>query len=88
MQRVYQALAVLAGFVHDGSSLKLYSLGVRELVSQPLLSFVGVRDLFLRRCLLVHPKFLHEALVEPRGAIIDSLHIVRCRCKVIFQALG
>ena len=29
-----------------------------------------------------------STLVEHRGAIVDSLHIVRCRCRVIFQVLG
>ena len=37
---------------------------------------------------LLHPKFLHEAPVEHQGAIVGSLHIVRCRYMVIFWVLG
>ena len=83
--RVYPALAVLAGFVRDGRFLKFYNLGVQEWVFRPLLQFVEVRDLFLRRYLHLHPKCLHEAQVERLGAIVGSLHIVRCRCMGIFR---
>ena len=79
---------VLTGFVRDGIFPKLYSLEVQELEFQPLQCFMEVRDLFLRRYFLLRPKFLHEAPVEHQGAIVDSLHIVRCRCMVIFPALG
>ena len=68
---------VLGGFAHDGSFPKLYSLEVQESVSQPLLCFMEVWDLFLRWYFVLHPKFLHEAQVEPEGAIVGSLHIVR-----------
>ena len=79
MQRVYPASAVLAGFVCDGMFPKLYSLEVQGSVSQPPHWFVKKRDLFLRRYSLLRPKFLHEALVEPEGAIVGSLRTVRCR---------
>ena len=49
---------------------------------------VELWDLFLQWYFLLHPKFLHVALVELEGAIIDSLRIVRCRSLVIFWALG
>ena len=75
---MYQALAVLTGFVRDGSFPKLYSLEVQELEFQPLQCFVEVRDLFLRQYNLLRLKYLHKARVEPEGAIVDSLHIVRC----------
>ena len=86
--RVCPALVVLADFIRDGSFLKLYSLGVQELVSRPLLQIVAVQKLFLRRYFLLRPKCLHEAPVERRGAIVCSLCIVRCRCMVIFWVLG
>ena len=78
----------LAGFVHDGSFLKLYSLEVQGSVSQPLLGFVEVRDLFLRRYFLLCLKFLHKARVERQDVIINSLRVVRCRYMVIFRVLG
>ena len=77
--QVFLALEVLASFARDGSFPKFYNLEVQEWVSQPLFCFVEVRDLFLRRYLFLHPKFLHEAQVELEGAIIDSLRTVRCR---------
>ena len=79
VQQVCPALAVLAGFAHGGSFLKLYSSGVQESVPQPLLGFVEVRDLFLRWYCFLCPKVLHEAQVELEDAIVDSLRIVRCR---------
>ena len=86
--RVYPASAVLAGFAHDGMSLKSYSLEDQEWVFQPLLQIVGMRDLFLRQYFVLCPKCLREAWVEHRGAIVDFLRIVRCRCMVIFRVLG
>ena len=88
MWRVSLAWVVLTSFVRDGRFPKLYSLEVRGLVSQPPLGFVEVRDLFLRWYFLLHPKFLHEAQVEPEDAIFDSLRIVRCCSLVIFRVLG
>ena len=88
MLRVFVAWEVLAGFIHDGNFPKLYSSEVRESVSRLPLGFVVMRDLFLRRYYVLHPKFLHEAQVEHQGAIIDSLHIVGCRYMVIFRVLG
>ena len=64
MMLEYPALAVLAGFVHDGRFLRFYSLGVLESVFRPLPQFVEVWDLFLRWYFHLHPKFLHEAPVE------------------------
>ena len=84
----YPALVVLLGFVRDGKFLKPCSLGVQEWEFRPLLQFVEVRDLFLRRYFLLRPKCLREALVEHRGAIFDFLRIVRCCCMVIFRVLG
>ena len=86
--REYPALVVPSGFVHDGRFLKSYNLGVQEWVFRPLLQFVEVRDLFLRRYYLLRPKCLLEALVEHRGAIFGSLRTVRCRYMVIFRVLG
>ena len=88
MQRVSLALAVLTGFVCDGSFLKLYSLEAQGLVSQPLLGFAEVQDLFLQQYFLLCPKFLHEAHMELLDAIVDSLRIVRCHYMEIFRALG
>ena len=45
-------------------------------------------DLFLQCYFLLLPKFLHVALMEQEGAIVDSLHVVWCRSLVIFRALG
>ena len=56
MWLVFPALAVLAGFVRDGNSPKLCSLEVQGSVSQPLLGFVEVWDLFLRQHCLLCPK--------------------------------
>ena len=86
--REFPALVVLSDFVRDGRFLKPYNLGVQEWVFRPLLQFVEVRDLFLRRYSLLRPKCLRDALVEHWGAILDSLRIVRCRCMVICQVLG
>ena len=86
--REYPALVVLSGFVRDGRFLKPYNLGVQEWVFRPLLQFVEVRDLFLRRNDFLRPKCLCGAPVERQGAIIDFLRIVRCRCMVIFWVLG
>ena len=86
--REYQALGVLSGFVRDGRFLKPYNLGVREWVFRPLLQFVEVRDLFLRRYLSLRPKCPLEAPEERQGAIVDSLCIVRYRYMVIFRVLG
>ena len=82
--RVFPALVALASFVRDGNSLKLCSLGVQEWVFRPLLQFVDVRDLFLRRYYFLRPKCLHEAPVEHQGAIVGSLRIVRYHYMVIF----
>ena len=82
------ALAVLAGFVHDGRFLKFCNSEVQESVFRPLLRFVEVRDLFLRRNDFLRPKCLCGAPVERQGAIVDFLRIVRCRCMVIFRVLG
>ena len=48
---------------------------------------VELRDLFLRWYFL-HLKFLHVAPVELEGAIVDSLHAVRCHSLGIFRVLG
>ena len=70
--REYPALVVLSNFVRGGSFLKFYNLGVQEWVFRPLLQFVEVRDLFLRRYLFLRPKCLLEAQVERQGATLSS----------------
>ena len=86
--RVYQALVVLARFSRDGMFVMSGSLGDQESEFLHPPQLVGLRDLFLRRYLILRPKFLHVALVELEGATFDSLRIVRCRSLEIFRALG
>ena len=81
-------VAVLRGFVRDGIFLRFDNLGDQEseLLCPP--NSVELWDLFLWWYFVPHPKFLHVALEELEGAIVDSLHTVRCRSLVTFWVLG
>ena len=78
----------LVGSIRDGMFLMFNNLGDQG--SGPLCppSYMEQRDSFLWWHFLLHPKFLHVAPVELEDAIIDSLHVVRCRSLVIFRVLG
>ena len=66
----------LACFTHDGRSGMSSNLGVQELELLRPPNSVESRDLFLQWYLILHPKFLHVALMELEGAIVGSLHVV------------
>ena len=83
-----QARVEHGSFICDGMFLMFDNLGDQEseLLCPP--NSVEQQDLFLRCYFLLLPKFLHVALMEQEGAIVDFLHVVRCCSLVIFQALG
>ena len=81
-------VAVLRGFVRDGIFLRFDNLGDQESELLCLPNSVELWDLFLQWYFVPHLKFLHVALKELEGAIIDSLHTVRCCSLVIFRVLG
>ena len=64
------------------------NLGDQESELLCLPNSVELWDLFLQWYFVPHLKFLHVALKELEGAIIDSLHTVRCCSLVIFRVLG
>ena len=86
--RLFQARVELVNSVRDGKFLMFDSLGDHELELLCLPNSVEQQDLFLWWYFLLHPKFLHLALVELEDAIIGSLRVVRCHSLVIFWALG
>ena len=85
---LYQVRVELVSSIRDGMFQMFDNLEDQEseLLCPP--SSVEPRDLFLRWYFLLHPKFLHVALVEPEGVIIDSLRVARCCSLVIFRVLG
>ena len=87
-ERMSQAVVGLSGFAHDGIFLKFNNLEDQEseLLCPP--NPVELWDLFLQWYFLLHPKFLHVALSELEGVIVDSLRAVRCCSLVIFRVLG
>ena len=83
-----QARVEHGSFIRDGMFLMFDNLGDQELELLCPPNSVEQRDLFLRCYFLLLRKFLHVALMEQEGAIVDSLHVVRCRSLVIFWVLG
>ena len=65
-------VAVLRGFVCDGIFLRFDNLGDQELELLCPPNSVELQDLFLQQYLTLHPKFLHEALMELEDATFDS----------------
>ena len=74
--------------IRDGKFLMFDNLGDQELELLCPPSYVELCDLFLLWYFLLHLKYLHVVPMEPEGAIIGSLHVVRCRSLVIFRVLG
>ena len=85
---LYQVRVELVSSVHDGMFQMFNNLEDQESELLCLPSSVEPQDLFLQWYFLLHPKFLHVALTEPEGVIVDSLRVARCHSLVIFRALG
>ena len=83
-----QARVEHRSFIRDGMFLMFDNLGDQESELLCLPNSVEQQDLFLQCYFLLLPMFLHVALMEQEGAIVDSLHVVWCRSLVIFRALG